>query len=160
MRWRDFSRPAKACRADAFIDVDYSDLVRDPIAVVRRIYSQLGNELSSAAELRMRTFLESNSHAKHGRHSYSLADFGMNPEKLSERFSSYCTRYSRHSSDSNREPSGPRDPVSTAVPKTLLSQKSSKKGLTRRPLFLVKVESFVCTVEMISTRCFAPECTV
>ena|SRR5271157_5818877 len=32
---------------------------------------------------------------------------------------------------------------------SLLSKKSSKKGLTRRPLFLVKVESLVCTVEMI-----------
>jgi len=32
---------------------------------------------------------------------------------------------------------------------SLLSKKSSKKGLTRRPLFLVRVESLVCTVEMI-----------
>ena len=30
-----------------------------------------------------------------------------------------------------------------------LSKKSSKRGLTRRPLFLVRVESLVCTVEMI-----------
>ena len=32
---------------------------------------------------------------------------------------------------------------------TLLSKKSSKRGLTRRPLFLVRVESLVCTVEAI-----------
>ena len=32
---------------------------------------------------------------------------------------------------------------------SLLSKKSSKKGLTRRPLFLVRVDSLVCTVEMI-----------
>src|SRR5271165_4027847 len=32
---------------------------------------------------------------------------------------------------------------------SLLSKKSSKKGLTRRPLFLVRVESLVCTVEII-----------
>ena len=32
---------------------------------------------------------------------------------------------------------------------SLLSKKSSKRGLTRRPLFLVRVESLVCTVEMI-----------
>ena len=31
----------------------------------------------------------------------------------------------------------------------LLSKKSSKRGLTRRPLFLVRVESLVRTVEMI-----------
>ena len=32
---------------------------------------------------------------------------------------------------------------------TLVSKKSSKRGLTRRPLFLVRVDSLVCSVEMI-----------
>jgi hypothetical protein len=32
---------------------------------------------------------------------------------------------------------------------SLLSKKSSKKGLTRRPLFLVRVDSLICTVGMI-----------
>jgi len=83
----------KGLRSHAFFDVDYSDLIRDPIGVVRRIYSRLGSELSSAAELRMRTFLECNSPARHGRHSYSLAEFGMNPVDLGERFSSYRARF-------------------------------------------------------------------
>src|SRR5271157_3854441 len=39
---------------------------------------------------------------------------------------------------------------------SLLSKKSSKKGLTRRPLFLVRVESLVCTVEMIGPSRAAP----
>ena len=95
--WEDalekFLDASKGLRSHAFCDVDYSDLVRDPIALVRRIYSRLGRELSSAVELRMRSFLESNSPARHGRHSYSLAEFGMNPVTLSERFSSYRTRF-------------------------------------------------------------------
>ncbi len=113
-----FLEARKGCRAEAFIDIDYSDLLGDPIGVVRRLYSQLGNDLSSEVELRMRAFLEAYPHAKHGQHSYTLAAFGMDPEKISKRFSSYCTRYSRHSSDSNREPSGPREPVSTADPRS------------------------------------------
>jgi hypothetical protein len=48
----------KGLRAEAFIDIDYSDLVGDPIGVVRRLYSQVGNDLSSEVELRMRAFLE------------------------------------------------------------------------------------------------------
>jgi hypothetical protein len=80
-------------RSHAFFDVDYSDLVGDPIAVVRRIYRRLETELSSSAELRMREFLKSHSPARHGRHSYSLAEFGMNPLNLSERFSSYRARF-------------------------------------------------------------------
>jgi hypothetical protein len=95
--WEDalekFFEARMGLRSQAFFDIDYADLVRDPMEMVRRIYSRLGSELSSAAELRMRTFLESNSPARHGRHSYSLADFGMNPVNLSERFSAYRTRF-------------------------------------------------------------------
>jgi len=98
--WEDalekFLDASKGLRSQAFFDVDYSDLVRDPIALVRQIYSRLGSELSSAVELRMRAFLKSNSPARHGRHSYSLAEFGMNPVNLSERFSSYRTRFNLH----------------------------------------------------------------
>ena len=95
--WEDalekFLDARKGLRSNASFDVDYSELVRDPIALVRRIYDRLGIELSSTVELRMRTFLESNSPARHGRHSYSLAEFGMNPVNLSERFSSYRARF-------------------------------------------------------------------
>ena len=80
-------------RSHTFFDVDYSDLIRDPIAVVRGIYSRLEIGLSPAVELRMRAFLKSHSPARHGRHSYSLAEFEMDPELLSERFSSYRARF-------------------------------------------------------------------
>jgi hypothetical protein len=40
-----FLEARKGCRAEAFIDVDYSDLLGDPIGVARRLYSQLGNDL-------------------------------------------------------------------------------------------------------------------
>jgi Sulfotransferase family len=80
-------------RSHAFFDVDYAGLVRDPIAVVRRIYRRLETDLSSTAELRMRMFLKSHSPARHGRHAYSLAEFGMNPLNLSERFNSYRARF-------------------------------------------------------------------
>ena len=49
------------------------------------------------------------------------------------------------------------DPMPSTMPPTfsLLSKKSSKRRLTRRPLFLVRVESLVCTVEMIGPSFFA-----
>jgi len=56
--WGDCAGEISGCpqrfRADAFVDVDYSDLVRDPIG----LYSRLGNCLSSDVEHRMRVFLE------------------------------------------------------------------------------------------------------
>jgi sulfotransferase family protein len=78
---------------DAILDVEYSDLVRNPIGVVRRLYSQFGRELSADTELRLRAFLSAHTNGKHGNHSYTLAAFGMDPAKLSERFSSYRTRF-------------------------------------------------------------------
>jgi hypothetical protein len=77
---------------NAFLDVEYSDLVRDPIEVVRRLYGWLGRDLLGEIELRMRAFLSAHPNGKHGNHSYTLAAFGMDQVKLSERFSSYYTR--------------------------------------------------------------------
>jgi hypothetical protein len=78
---------------DAFLDVEYSDLVRGPIEVVRSLYSRLGRDLSGHVELRMRAFLSAHPDGKHVNHSYTLAGFGMNSAKLRERFSSHRTRF-------------------------------------------------------------------
>ena len=78
-------------RPDAFFNVEYSDLIRNPINVIRRVYGRLARDLSSEGELRMRAFLSAHPTGKHGNHSYTLAAFGMDPVKLRKRFSSYRT---------------------------------------------------------------------
>jgi len=78
-------------RPDAFFNVEYSDLIRNPINVIRRVYGRLARDLSSEVELRMRAFLSAHPTGKHGNHSYTLAAFGMDPVKLRKRFSSYRT---------------------------------------------------------------------
>jgi hypothetical protein len=80
---------------NAFLDVEYSELVRDPIEMVRSIYSRLGHKLSGDVEVRMRAFLSAHPNGKHGNHSYTLAAFGIDSVKLSERFSSYRSSLSR-----------------------------------------------------------------
>jgi hypothetical protein len=93
--WEDalekFLVARKGLRHDAFIDIEYPDLVGNPIEVLRRIYNWLGRDLSCDAEHRMRTYLEATSPSKYGRHSYTLAAFDMDPVNLSERFGSYRT---------------------------------------------------------------------
>ena len=94
--WEDaltkFFVARQGLRQDAFLDVEYSDLVRNPIQLVHELYRWLGRDLSSDAELRMRRFLAANSHSKYGRHAHTLAGFDMDPANLSERFSSYRMR--------------------------------------------------------------------
>ncbi len=76
-----------------FYDLHYNDLIRDPIAAVRRIYTYFGLTLTEEAEGRMRRFLTENPKDKYGKHRYSLTQFGLDPEEESRRFQSYRERF-------------------------------------------------------------------
>jgi len=62
---------------DRVIDVHYRDLVREPVATIRRIYERTALPWSVAAETAMRTQLARGTQHAGGRHRYSLADFGL-----------------------------------------------------------------------------------
>ena len=89
-------------RVDAFrtshpehpiVDVQYADLVREPLATVEALYSSLGDKLEDRAALAMTTYVESNPKGKFGAHGYDLAEFGLNGAALTERFADYVARY-------------------------------------------------------------------
>ena len=98
-RWADGLHRALRVRdegvvpAERFFDVRYADLVRDPLGTVRRIYRHFDLVLTPAAEERMRRFLAQHPKDKHGRHSYTLAEFGLDPDEESARYRSYCERF-------------------------------------------------------------------
>jgi hypothetical protein len=71
----------------------FADLVKDPIAMVARIYEHFGLELGSDAERRMRAFLADNPQGKHGRHSYTLEEFGLDRAVERERYRFYQEHY-------------------------------------------------------------------
>ncbi len=70
-------------------DVQYLELVRDPMSMVRRIYEHFDLGLTKAAETAMQRFLAENPKDKGGVHRYSLENFGLNPEAERRRFQSY-----------------------------------------------------------------------
>lgn len=74
-------------------DVAYTDLLRDPISVIRQIYVSLGEILTSEAEFRMMKFLRENAQGKFGRHVYSAAAFGLKPPAIEEQFRFYIERF-------------------------------------------------------------------
>jgi len=86
-------RQGGAVAADRFVDVHYHDLIRDPLAVVRRIYAHFEIPLRDTAETRMRGFLEANPKDKHGSHRYTLDSFGLEPDVLIGRFKAYCEHF-------------------------------------------------------------------
>ncbi len=85
---------ARAARPDRVCDVFYSELVRDPLATVQAIYERFGLPLSAEAQQRMRNWLACNPQGKHGRHHYTLEQFGLDRATVEALFPGYpdCLR--------------------------------------------------------------------
>jgi hypothetical protein len=67
----------KTLPAGSFLDVHFSDLMDDPMGLVRQIYTFMDWDLSSDAQVAMEDFRNGNRRHKHGRHVYSPEDFGL-----------------------------------------------------------------------------------
>jgi len=78
--------------ADRFIDVNYSELVTEPLAVVCRIYQHLGCPLPQPVFERMRQLVGARSRYRRRRHP-TLADLGLDATKEIQRFQSYSLRF-------------------------------------------------------------------
>ena len=75
------------------VDVHYADLNRDPLDTLRRIYAEFGDELQGEALAAMTKRLEVRKKGRFGKHGYALADYGLEPGELLERFKPYNDRY-------------------------------------------------------------------
>ena len=69
-----------------FLDVQYVDLVADPIGTVRRIYEHYGCDYSDEFENHMKQWLADNRQHKHGAHRYSLEEYGLDAETVRSDF--------------------------------------------------------------------------
>lgn len=78
--------------ANRFLDLNYSDLVFDPLAAVGRIYRHLDCPLTETALERMRQFMGTCSRYRRRRNP-SLAELGLDARTEMQRFQNYCTRF-------------------------------------------------------------------
>jgi hypothetical protein len=99
--WTDMLARSIAA-ADAFrdanpgrqiVDVHYSDLSRDPIGTMRRIYKSFGEELEGPALAAMEGHMASHPKGRFGRHGHDPEAFGLNAGEIRERFKPYVERY-------------------------------------------------------------------
>jgi hypothetical protein len=79
--------------ADRFVDVNYPDLVADPLNVVRRICRHFKIPLSDSAIERMSRLAKSRSAYKGRRSAPTLGEVGLNPSAQAGMFSEYCRRF-------------------------------------------------------------------
>jgi hypothetical protein len=75
-----------------FVDVQFGQLMADPVDVVRRIYAAAGRELGAPAEQAMRGWLAENRRGRHGTHAYAASDFGID---LTERHAALAFYHQR-----------------------------------------------------------------
>ena len=78
---------------DAIFDIQYADMVRDPIATVATIYKRFDTPLTQAATSAMTSYLANNPQGKHGKHSYTLEEYGLTREAVHARFADYIRDY-------------------------------------------------------------------
>jgi hypothetical protein len=86
-------RRAGTVPAERFLDVNYRELVADPLGLIRRLYTHFDLPFSDEAARRMRRHLANYPKDKHGAHAYSLAALGLDHGELAHRFKGYCEHF-------------------------------------------------------------------
>jgi len=80
--------------AKQFIDVAFRGLMQDTFGTIESIYGQLGLDYTDEARVAMESFLADNAADKHGRHTYTFADTGLDLTASRERVSDYESHFS------------------------------------------------------------------
>lgn len=71
----------------------YHELMRDPVAAVRRIYAHFDEAPHPLHERRIQAWMQEKPQDEFGRHAYDPADFGWTWEELAETWRPYTERY-------------------------------------------------------------------
>jgi len=75
------------------IDVHFDDLMADPAALVRRVRAHFGDPPPSNVEASVARYCAPDRDGRLKRHQYSLAEFGIDPGWLGERFAGYLNAF-------------------------------------------------------------------
>jgi hypothetical protein len=76
----------RAAGAERVIPVDYTALVADPAAVVRRVHERIGIAPDAATDARVARFVADNPQRRYGDNPYRPEDFGQTARAIRDRF--------------------------------------------------------------------------
>lgn len=77
----------------SIFDIQYTEQLRDPVGEMRRLYAHFDEAFTPEAEAAMVKKLADNPQGKHGKHVYSLAEFGLTADGVRAHFKDYCERF-------------------------------------------------------------------
>jgi Sulfotransferase family len=78
---------------DRFCDVAFADLQHDPVRTLQASYRALGLTFSDASAHSVEQWAREHKPGARGAHDYDLADYGLTPEGVRERFADYLRTY-------------------------------------------------------------------
>jgi len=79
---------------NSIYDIHYAEQLRDPIGQMRKLYAHFDEPFTSEAQEAMTKLLAANPQGKHGKHVYSLEEFGLTASGVRQHFGTYCERFS------------------------------------------------------------------
>lgn len=76
-----------------FLDVQYEDVVSDPVSLARRIYAHFDIPIGTEGEARLRQWQAGRTQHQFGKHEYGLEEYGLRAEEINERLAAYRRAY-------------------------------------------------------------------
>jgi Sulfotransferase family len=78
---------------DQIVDTHFLELMSEPVAMLHRVYDQLGYDWPTGHDRAISGYLDAKPKAKHGVHSYSYADLGLDEAHVRATFAPYVAHY-------------------------------------------------------------------
>lgn len=78
---------------DSIFDIQYAAQIKDPIGTQRALYERFGTPFTAEAEAGMQAMMDYNPQGKHGKHSYTLEEFGLSAQWVRNHFKEYTDRF-------------------------------------------------------------------
>ena len=69
--------------------VDYKELVKDPLTMIKKIYAKFRIEMTDEAVDKLQKYIDSHPQNKFGTHQYSLDKYGLSFEDVKREFKPY-----------------------------------------------------------------------
>jgi len=73
-------------RPGQFMDVQYQQLLSNPLEIVEKIYGLAGRTISDDARVDMQHWMDDHPPNKHGKHEYHLQDYGITEQEVLDSF--------------------------------------------------------------------------
>lgn len=78
---------------NSIFDIQYAAQIKDPLGTMRRLYEHFGTPFTAEAQAGMEAMMAYNPQGKHGKHEYTLEEFGLSAKWVRDHFKEYTDRF-------------------------------------------------------------------